>query len=144
MFPETNLDPANNLVDRVRIHAGDIDECEVELSNDLYQYFLDSNDQDVGLAAIQALKALVAKYANGMNTVEGDVEENFRQRFEGYKELLDKFTKDPTYSLLGAITPYAGGLSKTERLNDCNDPDLRVSEFYAGSANSRSRLDFYY
>ena len=137
-FPTDPLDPANSAVDRVRLTVGDVDVSDVEFSEELYQYFIDNNAADEGLASIQALKALVAKYAKAMEETVGDVEVKFQQRFSGYRKLLDDLLKDPAYSLLGVIQPYAGGLSFTEKCSDLNNSDLRTNQFTAGSAVRRS------
>lgn len=141
-FPATPLDPANNAVDRVRIIVGDVDPGDVEMVEDLYIYFLDSNAQDESLAAIQALKALVAKYAKAMEEIVGDVEVKFQQRYQGYSDLLDKLLKDPSFGLLGVVTPYAGGLSFTEKRTDALDSDLRGSPFSVGSAGRRASIGY--
>ena len=138
-FPDDPLDPANSDIDKCRINVGDTDPNALELSNDLYQYFLDINDNNIGLASIEALKAIVAQYARGMLEVVGDEEASWQQRYEGYKDLLMMYTKDPSYSLLGTLSVYAGGLSKTERITDALNPDLRVNEFVAGRANGNPR-----
>lgn len=146
-FPDHPLDPANSAVDRVRLLVGDIDKHDMEFSEDLYAYFLSENSDNEGLAAIQALKALVAKYAKAMEEIVGDVEVKFKQRYEGYRKLLDDFLKDPSYSFTGEITPYAGGISFNERLTDRCTSDLRDNPFSAGSALRRStsgyNADFY-
>lgn len=141
-FPTDPLDPTNNAVDRVRILVGDIDPSDVELDEVLYQYFLDVNSDDENLAAVQALKALVAKYAKACEEVVGDVEVKFKERYEGYSDLLDKFLKDPSFGILGTIQLYAGGLSFTEKRTDALDSDLRGSPFTVGSQVRRARKDY--
>ncbi|NIQ05154.1 MAG: hypothetical protein GWO20_05315 [Candidatus Korarchaeota archaeon] len=141
-FPTDPLDPANSARDRVRILVGDIDTCDIELDNALYDYFLIVNNDDEDLAAVQALKALVAKYAKAMSEAVGDQEINLKQRYEGYNDLLDKFLKDPAFGILGVISPYAGGLSFSEKRTDAVDSDLRGSRFTVGSASRRARQGY--
>ena len=137
-FPTDPLDPANNAVDRVRLIVGDVDSGDVEFVEDLYIYFLDSNSQDEPQAALQALKALVAKYSKAMNEIVGDVEVDLKQRYEGYQDLLEKLLKDPAFGILGVSVPYAGGLSFTEKRTDALDSDLRGSPFTIGSVGGRA------
>ena len=113
------------------------------MSEELYQYFLDSNDADEGLATVQALKALIAKYAGAMREKVGDVEVWMQQAYDGYSELLDKYLKDPSFSVLGAITPYAGGLSFSEKRSDYCDTDLRNNPFTEGSVKRRPTQGYY-
>tara|TARA_R110000803_G_scaffold13482_1_gene37868 strand:- start:16356 stop:16826 length:471 start_codon:yes stop_codon:yes gene_type:complete len=141
-FPTDPLNPENNPVDRVRLLVGDIDPGDLELIEDLYIYFLDANAQDEPKAAVQALKALVAKYAKAMEEVVGDVEVKLQQRYRGYSDLLDKFLKDPAYGVLGTINLYAGGLSFSEKRTDALNSDLRNSPFTVGSATSRSSGEY--
>jgi len=141
-FPQDPLNPDDCAVDRVRILVGDIDCYDVELSDDLYIYFLDSNEQNESKAAVQALKALVAKYAKGMEEIVGDVEVNFKQRYEGYVDLLKKYLKDPSYGLMGTINLYAGGLSFSEKRSDELDTDLKTSPFAVVSSLKRGKLAY--
>ncbi len=141
-FPQDPLNPDDCAVDRVRILVGDIDCYDVELSEDLYIYFLDNNEQDESKAAVQALKALVSKYAKGMEEIVGDVEVNFKQRYEGYSDLLKKYLKDPSYGLMGTINLYAGGLSLSEKREDELTSDLRTSPFTTGSSVKRGKLGY--
>lgn len=117
---------------------GDIDPGDVEFTDELYSYFLTAQSEDEVKAAIQALQALVAKYAKAMEEKVGDVEIKFKERYEGYQDLLDKYLKDPVYGLFGSITPYAGGLSFAEKRSDEGNSDLRSSPFSTGSSLRRS------
>tara|TARA_R110000823_G_scaffold261418_10_gene382209 strand:- start:13455 stop:13928 length:474 start_codon:yes stop_codon:yes gene_type:complete len=141
-FPTDSLDPATNAVDRVRLLVGDVDPGDVEFVEQLYIYFLDSNAQDENLSAIQALKALVAKYAKAMDEVVGDVQITLKQRYEGYKDLLDTYLKDPAFGFLGTIQPYAGGLSYSEGRTDQLNTDLRGVSFSVGSSKNRGQLGY--
>jgi hypothetical protein len=141
-FPTDPLDPQNSDIDKVRLNVGDTDSSDVEYPEEIYQYTLDNNAGDIGLATIDMLKLLVAKYAGACEEEVGDVLVKFQQAFQGYVDLLDKFLKDPSYSLLGVITPYAGGLSFSEREADACNTDLRDNQFSAGSAIRRSRVSY--
>lgn len=141
-FPEDQLDPELCAVDRVRILVGDTDCFDVEMPEALYIYFLDNNNQEEVPAAIQALKALVSKYAKGMQEVVGDVEYDFRDRYEGYSKLLNKYLKDPSFGGMGTIQLYAGGLSYEEKINDYLNDDLMSTPFSVGSSSRRARRGY--
>lgn len=124
-FPDDPLDPENVAVDRVRLSIGDTDPDALILSNDLYEYFLLSNNDKEGQATISALKHLVAKYAKYIDEETGDVDIKLSQLYKQYKNLLDLYTNDPTFSVIGSPVPYAGGISKSDlEKYECNDDNL--------------------
>lgn len=119
-------------VDRVRIAVGDIDE-PVFLEDVLYQYFIDNTETEYA-ATIKALEALVAKFAKEIHE-KSDSEETFgSELYDNYKELLYKYKNDPSY--MGTVTPFAGGISKSDiQANKCNTDANRSSFEVGGTAN---------
>ncbi len=120
-------------VEEVRLKVGDIEPLEYEFDDQFYEYWLLMNSDDVDKAAVDACKALVAKYANAMDEVTNEVEGKWTQRYEGYIYLLYRLEADLH---LNSIKIYCGGLSKSERVADRCDSDLRDSTIIAGQATS--------
>lgn len=126
-------DPANRAIDRIRLAVGDIDTFEEGLADDVYQYALDittvSGALNEGLASVEILKFLVAKYANFVTEKAGGLFVKESEKFEQYKMLLDMFTKDPRTSFLRAGQGYAGGISRQDFLDNCNAEDTKQVVF---------------
>ena len=126
-------DPLNNPVDRIRLSVGDTDVYEEGLNDDVYLYVLGKNTVDgvtnEGLTAVECLRYLLAKYANYVTEKAGGLFVKESEKFEQYQQLLDKFTKDPSYSLLKAGMPYAGGISKSDAVENAQNPDARLVEY---------------
>lgn len=123
-YPQ-DLDPANSKIDRVRVNIADTDPCDELVSNELYQWFLDeapSVDTDVNFATLKAVKYLVARYAGYTEEETNDVKVKYQYLYEHYKDLEDRLTKDPSYSITGAPQVYAGGISNSDiESNNCNE-----------------------
>ena len=126
-------DPLNNPVDRIRLSVGDTDNYEEGLSDDVYLYVLGKNTTDgavnEGLTAVECLRYLLAKYANYVTEKAGGLFVKESEKFEQYRILLDKYTKDPSFSLLKAGMPYAGGISKSDAAANAQNPDNRLVEY---------------
>lgn len=129
-FPQEPHNPANSAVDRVRLNVGDFDPLEVELTYELYDYFLTTAAGDENKATFLAADALISKYARAMAESTDEVSANFKERFEGYKEL-----KDTLYRKLGQFEIYAGGLSRSERIGDRLNNDLRDNVVTVGQSH---------
>lgn len=127
-YPQ-NLDPTNSTIDRVRVNIADTDPCDELISNELYQWFLDespSTDTEVSFATLKAVRYLVARYAGYTEEETNDVKVKYQYLYEQYKNLEDRLTKDPSYSITGAPQVYAGGIScaDIEANNDNSDNNL--------------------
>lgn len=120
-------DPANSVTDRIRLNVGDTDLYEEGLSDEVYNYLLDLNDNKEGLTSQSALKLLVTKYAKYADEKAGELEEKGSQKYSQYLELLDKVLKDPSYSFLSTGLPYVGGISNYERLNNPSSNPFKLS-----------------
>ena len=114
MSNSSTLDPANSDIDKVRINIADTDPCEELISKELYQWFLDESPvpaSKVQYATIKAVGYLVARYAGYTEEETNDVKVKYQFLYQQYKDLQDRLTKDPSYSLSGAPQIYAGGIS---------------------------------
>ena len=127
-FPREPLNPEFDPVDRVRLKVGDFNPLEVELSYELYDYFLLTSDYNENKAAILAAKALIAKYARAMEEETDDTKVKLQERYLGYKELHDDLLR-----AIADFEPYAGGLSMKERIGDRLNNDLRDNQVTVGT-----------
>jgi hypothetical protein len=123
------LDPANNVIDRIRINVGDVDVPYI-LEDALYQYFLDSNANDEYKSSVQALEAIVAKYAKYVHEKVDGEEEWGQEAYDNYRKLLDTWKNNPSY--IGAWSPYAGGISKSDLEANRQNSDANLNPFEVG------------
>ena len=122
-------DPANSVTDRLRLNVGDTDILEEGLTDEVYQFTLDKHVGSESLASLEALRYLVSKYANFVDEKTGGVFVRESDKYKQYKELLDRLTKDPSFSLLSAGLPFAGGISVSDQEANCANPDNRQVVF---------------
>lgn len=128
------LDPANSAIDRIRLNTGDSEEPFI-LEDAVIQYMLDTNSDNEYKTTIQALEAIVAKFAKYTHEEIGDEEVWGQEAYESYRKLLRDWKNDP--SLVGDWKPFAGGISKKDIRDNKNDPDTNQSGIVEGS-----RFDF--
>ena len=121
-------EPVNSATDRIRLYVGDTLPYEEGLSDEVYEWIISETSSEQA-AAIQALKLLVAKYANYVTEKAGGLFVKESEKYEQYSDLLDKWTKDPTTSLLAAGLPYAGGISKEDICKEKEKEDSVTSIF---------------
>ncbi len=125
-------DPVNNPTDRIRLNVGDTDPFEESLSDNEYAYALSLNTDENGVtneaqASIQALKWLVAKYADYVTEKAGTLFIKESEKFSQYKQLLESLTRDPSMMLLKSGEAYAGGISVSDMEQRYSDTDNNMS-----------------
>lgn len=124
-----SLDPANSDIDKVRVNVADTDPDDELISNDLYQYWLDSEsdtDKKVNSATVEAVDFLVAKFARYTEEKTGEVQAKYQHLYEHYKDLSDRI-KDPVNGILSAPQIYAGGISCADIEANNDNPDNNPS-----------------
>ncbi len=125
-------DPVNNPTDRIRLNVGDTDPFEESLSDNEYAYAIslntnDEGDVNEGQASIQALKWLVAKYADYVTEKAGTLFIKESEKFYQYKALLESFTRDPSMMLLKSGEAYGSGISVSDMRQRYSDRDNNMS-----------------
>lgn len=120
-------DPINNPIDEIRLMVGDIDPYDELLSDQVYKYLYYQNDTK-RKAAVEALKFIVNMLASCVTEKAGGLFVKDSERFEQYSKLLNRYTKDPTFSLLAPAMPYAGGISITDMENNEGSLDNRLNK----------------
>jgi hypothetical protein len=129
--------PATNPIDRVRLMVGDIwDDMEMLTDAD-YQYFLDKFNNNENRAALDAARAILFKLARLTRERTGDIEVYGSEWFKNYRQALQDMVKNPELSISIAV-PYAGGISKSDMLNNDLNNDNAVREIFIGfNANKK-------
>ncbi len=116
-------------LNRVRLMVGDTDADERQLSDEEVEYMLDTHGS-VGVAAVHAARAIMARYARLVTKAVGDLRIAYSDRHGHYRELVDYLetlaTADDPYQI------YVGGLSFDEARSDLRDTDLPPPRFEVG------------
>jgi hypothetical protein len=120
-MPYTN-DPVNSATDRVRLYVGDTYAPEEGLTDEVYQYLINTTSSETA-AAIQALKYLVAKYASYVTEKAGGLFVKESEKYEQYRNLLDMWIADPRTAIIKAGLPYAGGISMQDIIDNNENLD---------------------
>ena len=120
-------DPVNSATDRVRLITGDTDTYEEGLTDEVYTYLIDNNDNE-NLAAIAALKYLIAKYSNYVTEKAGQLFIKESEKVEQYQKLLKMYLSNPSTMLLKQGLPYAGGISASDMTANNSDEDNLTSD----------------
>ncbi len=116
-------------LNRVRLMVGDTDADERQLSDEEVEYMLDTHSS-VGVAAVHAARAIMARYARLVTKAVGDLRIAYSDRHGHYRELVDYLetlaTADDPYQI------YVGGQSFDEDRADLRDTDLPQGQFAVG------------
>lgn len=132
-------DPINNPVDRVRLATGD-SHADIEFLSDVdYQYFLQKNNNNESVAALEAARAILGRLTRLTRERAGDVEVYGAEFFKNYEKFLLGMVSNPAASLanLDGKAIYAGGISKSDmRRNDANCDNV-APRIYVGFAEGR-------
>lgn len=128
-------DPAASNRDAVYFLIGDTKTTAQEFTNAEIDFLLAQNGSNVYAAAAEAARQLAAKFAKQADKTVGDLSVSLSQKSKAYLELLRTLEeKAATQSYVP--TPYAGGISRSDKENDETDAD-RVEPFF-----KRGRDDF--
>lgn len=123
-------DPINNPIDRIRLRIGDTEEeCE-ELSDSVYQYLLSLHNNNENRSTLDALKAVLAKYARYANERAGKLEIDYQSRYRSYQAMYDKLLKDNSFTTIGV--PFAGGVYKDDTGANRTDTTKNTNPLYEG------------
>lgn len=115
-------DPVNVPTDRIRLIVGDTEDFEEALTDAVYQWILD-NAENESVAAIRALRLIVARYASYVTEKAGGLFVKESDKYRQYRDLLELFTTNPLMALARAGQPYAGGVSNDEICDNLEDED---------------------
>lgn len=110
--------PAHSDKDAVRFEIGDTNKDDQLLSDEEIEFAL-SAETDTYRAAARCCEFLARKFAREADYRLGPMSVSASQRSEAFRKLSILLRQKA-----GGGVPYAGGLSKQERITDANSPDL--------------------
>lgn len=124
--------PLSN-IESVRLEIGDTELPPFQIMSDSeIQYFLDKNSNSVRKASLDCAKSVLFKLSRFVDE-RADVLELFgSQRFRAYKEALMIYLKDQNFSVIGYCQPYAGGISKTDIVENITTTDNNFVDVQRG------------
>ena len=126
---------ALTLIEQVKVTVGDLGQDSI-LDNDVYEHFLEKHSNNVGLASIDAAKTIMF-YLTRMPTRErtGDIEV-WKQWAQSYLQALKEFINNAALTSYSPI-PYAGGISKSDMLNNDLNFDTIQKRVYRGFSSGQ-------
>lgn len=130
-------DPAANDRDKVRFLIGDTDTNDQQVSDEEIAYLLTSEGSVPG-AAVAAVQALIAKFSRLVDKSVGDLSISYSQRVGQYEKLLRQLVQRRA---LRTGTPYAGGISESDKDTVEADTDRVRPEFYKGQFSHPGATD---
>ena len=126
-------DPQNSIVDRLRLLTGDVDNNDILLSNDVYEYIISENTVDdtlnINAATIQAIRAIVKLTAKFTTEKSGGEFAKWEVIHKQYLDLLKRAIGGGPDSLLNVGLPYAGGISVQDICDNIYDLDSNRNPF---------------
>lgn len=119
--------PAFSTRDKVRFLIGDTDTTDQQLSNEEIDAALVDASSNPYVAAIICTEALISHYARLCNKSVGDLSISYGNIANNYRKLLGDLRRRSTLQL---CTPYAGGISISDKQTDEEDSDRVQPSFY--------------
>lgn len=130
-------DPSASNSDNVRFLIGDTDITDQQLTNEEITAMLTAHGS-VYPAAIACLEALVAKYARKVDKSMGDLSISYGRLADNYRSMLTDLRRRAT---IETCTPYAGGISISDKETDEEDSDRVAPTFSVGMHDSEPSND---
>ena len=128
-------DPINNPIDALRLEFGDIDECESWLSDETYQYFIDTYQAKPKELKRHIGMSILAYLSRDTRERSGQEERYGSEAFANYLKWLQLKIKDPSISNTPSV--YVGGVKRNDVIYYETNPDLIDSTFYKGQQSGR-------
>lgn len=127
-----DLDPINNPIHALRLEFGDVDPMDYVLSDESYQYFIDTYGSSPRLLRKKLGWAILAVFAKeGFRQRIGQEEAYLGERYKNYREWLKDKVTNPMLS--GNIPKvYVGGVVRETVAEYELRMDLIDSTFYKG------------
>lgn len=128
-------DPLSSPQDEVRFLLGDTDDTDPQLLDREIEYLL-RNQSNVYIAAANGARAIAGRYARLVDKSVGDLRLSYSQRQKQYFDLATTL-ETRAFSVLSATDgmPYAGGISRADKLGVEQDTDRDAPGFRVGMHN---------
>ena len=112
----------SSLEEQVLLIIGD--EEEELITIDVIAYILANNEDNVNLAAIEAIRYIIGYLTKRIDEEVGDIKVKFSQLLKNYKDLLKELLTDPSFALSLGLHRF-GGVSKSASKAIARDTDSR-------------------
>jgi hypothetical protein len=127
-------DPANSNLDHVRALIGDIDTTDQLVTDEIINFQLAQNADDVFLAAEAVCLGLAAKFARKVDTSVESVRVSYSNLYKQYIEMARRYKQQAASSSSssgggGVGVPFLAGISISQRDTLKDDTDLIQPRF---------------
>lgn len=128
--------PALSATDRVRLIVGDTATEFDYLSDETYEYLLNKYNDNETASALEAARYILGSLAKYSRQRTGDIEVYGAEMFKNYKDFLIELIRNPQL-LLARASAYAGGISKSDMIQNDSNPDNISPTFYKGFSENK-------
>jgi hypothetical protein len=121
---------------QVRYLIGDVEDKKQQMQDEELLFLLASRTQNIYGAAEDACRALAGKYAREVDSVQQELRTTYSERSRSYLLLATDYRRRALRS--GAVMPYAGGISRTDKSSQEEEPDRVPPQFTIGQDDNYS------
>lgn len=133
--------PSTNPIDALRLEFGDTDEFVCWLTDQDYQYLIDTCETNSSLFR-KVGQTILMRLARETRERSGQEEKYGSEAFKNYKEALLLKLKDPSMGLLAPIS-YFGGVSRDDMEVNATNDDIVQPPFYEGQMTGQANWQTY-
>lgn len=108
-------DPGSSDKDAVRFHVQDVISIDPQVNDEEIEFLLTEENNDVLRAAARTAEVIAAKYARQVDKSLGGYSLSAGRRQEKYERLAAKLWARAGAVGVGLATPFAGGISGTQK-----------------------------
>lgn len=123
-------DPRSSEKDEVRFLVGDTDFDDGQVQDEEVLYALQVEGSTLR-AAVRVARAIAAHYARAVEKQVGDLKIKASEKYKNYLDIMKALEEEAAGSIPGA-SPFAGGISKTQKDTQENDSDRVEPAFSRG------------
>ena len=117
-------------IEKVRMEVADTDPSLPILTDDVYEYFLEKNHDNISRAALDAARAILLNLAQRGDETVDILSIKGRGAAEQYRLALELFLRDPNLNpVLQNARGYFGGVSISDMEQNNANPDNNVVKF---------------
>lgn len=114
-------------VKSIRIELGDTSPEFPIMSDDEYRYFLDKNDWSIRRASLDAARSMLMKLSMRTDESVDIFSIKNTSAAKQFMQALQLYISNPDLNpIYQNIMPYAGGISKSDMVQNDNNPDNNV------------------
>lgn len=121
--------PAHSPKDQLRFLIGDTDKRVPLFSDGELEWLLTTSGQSTGAAALSCIDTLILRYSRLADETVGQVSISYSQMYKGLLETRGILLQRFGYT---TVTPYAGGISATDKWAQSSDGDTTQPYFARG------------